>query len=471
MTPARIFPAPRAHSKRTQRMISPRLLCAGLAFGLMAATAASAEPVKVNGFTHVKSLDGIDEYRLDANGLSVLLLPNHAAPVVTFQVTYRVGSRNEVTGSTGGTHLLEHLMFMGSTHFDGENNVDTYLDRVGAGFNATTSLDRTNYYATLPPAALDGYIAIEADRMRGLLLREKDRQSEMTVVRNEYERNENNPNGALMKLMWATAFSAHPYHHPVIGWRSDIEKVSIEKLREFYDTFYWPNNATVTVVGDIDSAKVLASIGEKFGKVPRSPHAIPEVYTTEPEQQGERRVTLRRAGETGTVMMAYKAPAGVDKDIPALNVLELVLQGGRSARLPRALVDTSKAVAVSGGMYQQRDPSLFMLSVALAPDSRHEDIEKTVRDEIAKVARDGVTVEEIKRVLGPYRAEEAYRRDGTDQAADALNEFIAMGDWTLYSTALKDLEKVTPADVQRVAGKYFTAEQSTVGWFVPESSK
>ncbi|MGE8232121.1 MAG: M16 family metallopeptidase, partial [Stenotrophomonas sp.] len=228
-------------------MISQRLLCAGLALGLMAASAASAEPVKVNGFTHVKSLDGIDEYRLDANGLSVLLLPNHAAPVVTFQMTYRVGSRNEVTGTTGGTHLLEHLMFMGSTNFDGENNVDTYLDRVGAGFNATTSLDRTNYYATLPPAALDGYIAIEADRMRGLLLREKDRQSEMTVVRNEYERNENNPNGALMKLMWATAYNAHPYHHPVIGWRSDIEKVSIEKLRAFYDTFYWPNNATVTV--------------------------------------------------------------------------------------------------------------------------------------------------------------------------------------------------------------------------------
>lgn len=460
-------------SKRKQRMISPRLLCVGLAFGLMAAPAAWAAPVKVDGFTHIKSMDGIDEYRLDSNGLSVLVLPSHAAPVVTFQITYRVGSRNEVTGSTGGTHLLEHLMFMGSTHYDASkgNSVDTYLDRVGAGFNATTSMDRTNYYATLPPSALDGYIAIEADRMRGLLLREKDRQSEMTVVRNEYERNENNPNGALMKLIWSTAFQAQPYHHPVIGWRSDIENVSIDKLREFYDTYYWPNNATVTVVGDVEPAKLLATIGKEFGKVPRSPHAIPEVYTTEPAQQGERRVILRRAGEAGTVMMAFKGPAGLDADIPALTVLELVLQGGRGSRLSRALVDTSKAVGVSGGMYQQRDPSLIMLSAVLAPGVEHAEVEKIINDEIGKVAREGAAIEEIKRVLGPYRADVAFRRDGTDQAADSLNEYIALGDWTKYATFLDELEKVTSDDLKRVAGKYFNADQSTVGWFVPESSK
>lgn len=449
----------------------PRLLCAVLAFGLMAATTASAEAVKSNGFTHVKSLDGIDQYRLDANGLDVLLLPNHSAPVVTFQVTYRVGSRNEVTGSTGGTHLLEHLMFKGSTHHDGDNRIDVYLDRVGADFNATTGQDRTNYYATLPPSALDGYIAIEADRMRGLLLRESDRQSEMTVVRNEFERGENSPASALMKLVWATAYQAHPYHHPVIGWRSDIENVSIDTLRKFYDTFYWPNNATVTVVGDIDPAKVLATIKREFGKVPRSPRAIPAVYTSEPAQQGERRVVLHRAGEAGMVMMAFKTPAGLDKDIAPLSVLELVLQSGRSSRLQRALVDTSKAAGVSGGIMQQHDPALFMLTVALTPQARHDDVEKTVRQEIDRIAREGVGADEIRRALGPYRAEAAYRRDGTDQSAAALNEFIALGDWTLYATFLDDLQKVTPDDVKRVAGKYFNADQATIGWFVPEDHK
>ncbi|WP_296527722.1 pitrilysin family protein [Rhodoferax sp.] len=203
--------------------------------------------VVAEGFTHVKTVGSIDEYTLSSNGLQVLLLPEHSSPTLTFMVTYRVGSKNEVTGTTGATHILEHLMFKGTTQRDRSkgNNVDQLLERTGARYNATTWLDRTNYYENLASEHLAAVADMEADRMRNLLLREEDRRTEMTVVRNEFERGENSPIQSLYKEIYQSAFVAHPYHHSTIGHRSDIEKVSIEKLREFYDTFYWPDNATV----------------------------------------------------------------------------------------------------------------------------------------------------------------------------------------------------------------------------------
>src|SRR5277367_1236774 len=288
-------------------------LCAGaaaMAALVPAASTAQQAPPAVAGFSHVKSLGGIDEYTLDSNGLTVLLVPDHSAPVVTFQVTYEVGSRNEVTGTTGATHILEHMMFKGSENFNDPkgNSVKQYLERVGGQFNASTSFDRTNYFSTTGRDSLEGYIAIEADRMRHLWLHEADRQSEMTVVRNEYERGKNDPNDVLMEEVTATAYEALPYHHPTIGWKSDIEHVPITKLHEFYDTFYWPNNATVTVVGDVDPATALALVKKYYGAYTRSPQPIPSIYTEEPAQSGERRVTIKRPGELGTVIIAHKVP-------------------------------------------------------------------------------------------------------------------------------------------------------------------
>src|SRR5690606_35195388 len=199
----------------------------------------AAAPANVAGFTFAKTVGDISEYTLDANGLTVLMMPEHSSPTLTLMVTYRVGSRNEVTGTTGATHLLEHLMFKGTPAFNREkgNSVDQFLERVGGIYNATTGFDRTNYYANIGNEHLEGYMAIEADRMRNLWLRESDRQPEMTVVRNEFERGENSPFMALYKELFQTAFVAHPYHHLPIGHRSDIERVPIEKLKEFYDTF------------------------------------------------------------------------------------------------------------------------------------------------------------------------------------------------------------------------------------------
>lgn len=454
-------------------MPSPRLLCTSLCLGLLISGAAVAQPVKVEGFTYVKSMEGVDEYRLDANGLTVLMLPSHAAPVVSFQVTYKVGSRNEVTGTTGGTHLLEHLMFKGSKHFNKEldNSVDIYLEREGAGFNATTANDRTNYYGTLGTDALEGYIAIEADRMRDLLLNQKDLESEMPVVRNEFERSENDPSGSLFTEVMAAAYQAHPYHHPVIGWRSDIEKTNTQKLRAFYDAYYWPNNAVLSIVGDVQAAQALSLIKKYYGKIPRSPLPIPEVTTEEPRQEGPRRIILKRTGEAGTILLAFKGPSALHDDAPALTVLGLVLSQGKSSRLSRTLVDTSIATRVSARFDLMHDPAPFMVSIDLMPDKKHEQAEKIALAEIERIKRDGVNAAEIKRVLGPYRAEKSYQRDGTGSVASALNEYVAVGDWTLFATFLSKLEKVTPVDVQRVAKQYLNENESTTGWFVPENSQ
>jgi len=441
---------------------------AWLAAGQSRAAAAS-EPAAAAGFSIVKSLGGIDEYQLDSNGLTVLLVPDHSAPVVTFQVTYRVGSRNEVTGTTGATHILEHLMFKGSENFNDPkgNSIKQFLEKVGGQFNATTAVDRTNYFATVGRESLDGYVAIEADRMRRLWLHEADRQSEMTVVRNEYERGKNDPDSVLVEEVNAAAYVALPYHHPTIGWKSDIEHVPIAKLREFYDTFYWPNNATVTVVGDVDAPSVLALIKKYYGGYPRSPQPIPAIYTEEPAQSGPRRVIVKRPGELGTVIIAHKVPNGRDADQPALEMLDAILSSGKNARLYRALVDKGLSLNAGAGTDLHRDLSLHTLYAALAPGATQGQVEAALLAEVEKIKADGVTPAEIERVKQQYVAADAYKRDGTAAVASELNEWIAVGDWTLYVTFPQKVQEVTPADVQRVAKQYLNDDQSTTGWFVP----
>jgi len=421
-----------------------------------AATAGLPGPVTVAGFSFIKSLGGIDEYQLDGNGLTILLAPDHSAPVVTFQVTYRVGSRNEVTGTTGATHILEHLMFKGSENFNDPkgNSIKQYLERVGGQFNANTSVDRTTYFATVGRENLDGYIAIEADRMRHLWLREADRQSEMTVVRNEYERGKNDPDSVLVEEVTAAAYEALPYHHPTIGWKSDIEHVPIERLREFYDTFYWPNNATVTVVGDIDPVGALTLVKKYYGAYPKSPQPIPAIYTEEPAQSGARRVVVKRPGELGSVIIAHKVPNGRDADQPALEMLDAILSSGKNARLYRALVDKGMALNAGAGTDLHRDLSLHTVYAALATGAEAQDVEEAL-------------LAEIERVKQQYVAADAYKRDGTAGVASELNEWIAVGDWTLYVTFPEKVKQVTPADVQRVAKQYLNDDQSTTGWFVP----
>jgi zinc protease len=446
---------------------------AGTAPAAAAPAGGAAEQAAPSGYSHIKSLGGIDEYRLESNGLTVLLVADHSAPVVTFEVTYQVGSRNEVTGTTGATHILEHMMFKGSEAFNDAkgNSIKQLLERVGGQFNASTSFDRTNYFATIGRENLEAYVAIEADRMRHLWLHEADRQAEMTVVRNEYERGKNDPENVLMEEVTAAAYVALPYHHPVIGWKSDIEHVPIAKLRDFYETFYWPNNATLTVVGDVDAATVLGLIKKYYGVYPHSPAPIPPMYTEEPAQSGARRVLVRRPGELGTIIVAHKVPNGRDADQPALEMLDAILSSGKNARLYRALVDQGLALSAGAGTDLLRDLSLHTVYAALTPGTTHEQAEKALLAEITRIKTSGVTEAEVSSVKQQYIAQDAYKRDGTAGVASEISEWIGVGDWTLYVTFPQKVQQVTPADVQRVAKQYLTGDQSTTGWFVPLPAK
>jgi zinc protease len=275
----------------------------------------------------------------------------------------------------------------------------------------------------------------------------------------------------LVEEVTAAAYVALPYHHPTIGWRSDIEHVPIGKLRDFYNTFYWPNNATVTVVGDFDTANVLALIRKYYGTYPRSPAPIPTIYTEEPAQTGERRVTVKRPGEAGTVILAHKVPNGRDADQPALEMLDAILSSGKNARLYRALVDQGMALSAGSGTDLHYDLSLHTLYAALSPDTSHELAEKTLWAEINKIKTSGVSAAEVESVKQQYIAEDAYKRDGTAAVAAEISEWIGIGDWTLYVTFPQKVQEVTPADVQRVANKYFKEDETTAGWFVPLTDK
>jgi zinc protease len=431
----------------------------------------AAPPAIPQGFTHIRTVKGISEYRLDSNGLTVLLLPDHSAPAVTFMVTYRVGSRNESYGTTGATHLLEHLMFKGTKEHNKNigNGYDQLLERTGAITNATTWLDRTNYYQTVGSQDLPLAVMLEADRMRNLRLLESDRRPEMTVVRNEYERGENDPAEALQKEMWAAAYIAHPYHHTTIGWHSDFEKVPIEKLRAFYDTFYWPNNATVSIIGDFEPAEALKLVKKYYGSIPKASHPIPQVYTEEPPQTGPRRVLVQRPGELGVVMIAQKIPPARNPDYAALRVLGLILSDGRNSRFYKALTDKNLTTNVDASPEFNHDPTLFFVNAQLTPGTKHADVEKRIIDEIERVKKDGVKDDEVAAAVAKYLASTAFQRDGSMAMAFALNECIAVGDWRLYYGLEDEVKKVTAADVERVAKKYFNEDQRTIGWFVPRN--
>ena len=426
---------------------------------------------KEPGFKFIKASGGIEEYRLTSNKLRVLTLEEHSAPVTTFMVTYHVGSRNEAIGHTGATHLLEHLMFKGSKKYNKENNtaIWTELQNIGAQINATTWNDRTNYFEVVPSEHLERAIAIEADRMRNAFLKDEDRQPEMTVVRNEFERGENSPFDVLDKNIWATAYQAHPYHHSTIGWRSDIENVSTKRLQEFYNVYYWPNNATVTVIGDFEKKRTLALIKKYFGAHGRSQQAIPEMYTEEPAQEGPRRIMVKRAGQTGIVGVGHKTPEGLNQDIYALQVLGKILTEGKISRLYKRIVDPGLATSLFMYDFPFKDCGMFISYVFLTPETDHSSVEEIILGEYRQIIKEGIKQKELDRAKAQIKANIAFSRDGSYAVASALNEAIAIGDWTFYSTFMDHIIKVSRKDIRRVAEKYLIEDQSTTGWFIPQN--
>ncbi|MBA2734576.1 MAG: insulinase family protein, partial [Acidobacteria bacterium] len=436
------------------------------------------------GLQFVTEADGIQEYKLK-NGMKVLLVENRVAPVATVMVLYKVGSRNEAVGYTGSTHLLEHMMFKGTPTFNKEKNtqIAATLQKIGAAFNATTWYDRTNYFETVPSDQLELTIKLEADRMRNSLINDADRQSEMTVVRNELERGQNEPSEVLDEAVYAAAFREHPYHHPTIGWRADVEGVPTSRLKEFYDTFYHPNNASVILVGDFERGHALQLIKEHFGVYSVPEHPIPEVYTEEPPQQGERRLVIRRAGELALVQMAFHTPGVLgqmnvlsnealaeraanppaENDIYPLVILSVALSHGITSRLYQALVETEMAVDANSNADQHRDPGLFNFYATVSPGVEPSKVEAAILEEVRKVVEEGLTTEEIEKAQQQIIAQVAYSRDGTYNIAMQMSEAEAVADWRFYKDYELNIKRVTPADVLRVAQTYFTEDNRTVG--------
>ena len=442
------------------------------------------------GVEFVAEEEGTREYRF-ANGLKLLLVENRVAPVVTFLVLYKVGSRNEAVGHTGATHLLEHMLFKGTPTFNKRagTQVAATLQRVGADFNATTWYDRTNYFETVPSDQLELAVRLEADRMRNSFIADEDRQSEMTVVRNELERGQNEPALVLDEAVYATAFREHPYHHPTIGWRADVENVPTARLKEFYDTFYHPNNATAIVVGDFERGSALELVNKYFGSLPASPTPIPEVYTDEPRQQGERRLVVRRAGELPLVQVAFRAPAALGQanvlsnsqlaeraatapdgnDIFPLAVLSAALANGVTSRLYQSLVETELAVSVDARVDQFRDPGLFNVYATAAPGVEPLRVEEVIHKELARAAED-LKEEEVEKAKRQIAAHAAYERDGTHSVAMQMSEAEAVADWRFFNTYARNISRVGVEDVRRVAAEYFAEDNRTVGHFIPKAA-
>jgi zinc protease len=413
----------------------------------------------------------VAEYKL-SNGLKILLVENHSAPVVTFLVLFKVGSRNEAVGNTGSTHFLEHMLFKGTKKHNNDkgNGIDDLLTQIGAYWNATTWFDRTSYFEVVPSEYLELCIELEADRMRNLLLRQEDHDSEMSVVRNELERGENYPEEALEKEMYAIAFREHPYHHPTIGWRSDVEGVPMERLREFYDTYYWPNNATVVLVGDFETEKALKIIQKHYGKIRTSPKAIPDVYTLEPPQEGERRFEVRRAGDLPRVWAGYHVPSASHPDNYALAVMRHVLGGTyeRSSRLYKSLIDSGIAADAFARHHDLKDPGLFMVGAMSNPGVDPAQAEAILHEELVRLATHPVTEEELKRARSANTKGTILAKADPSSLAFMLGEAESKADWHWLMEYDQRFDAVTADDIMKIAKKYFVPYNRTVGYFIPE---
>ena len=455
--------------------ITPVLLAA-LAFGCALPTPAQKQVAPTAADATQKNLaagkptelNGIKETTLP-NGLTILTKEVHAAPVVYFSVWYRVGSINEQVGQTGMSHLMEHMMFKG-TKTRGPGAISSALQSNGASFNASTWFDRTEYHETLAADRLELAMQIESDRMVNSLYDEAQHQKEMTVVRSEYEAGENRPGTALSKAVRLTAYQVHPYRWETIGFRADIENFTRDEMYAYYQNFYAPNNATVVIVGDFDTPNALALVGKYFGAIPSHPIAQ-HFITPEPAQEGERRVTVRRAGTTPQIEIAYHIPAFGDPDRYALDVLGTALSGGRTSRFFQDLVQTGLASDASADYTGLRDPDLFDFDATAQPGHTNAELEQALLAEIEKLQTAPIAPDELKRAINQAEAGYIFGNESVSAQGSRLGENAMRGDWRFGETYVANIRKVTPADVQRVAQKYFTARNRTVGDFEPILAK
>ncbi len=407
----------------------------------------------------------IAEHKLD-NGLHVLLLETPTAPVVCVSVWIRAGSRHDAAGASGTAHLLEHMVFKGTAAHP-KGDYDRILHALGAIHNASTWYDRTNYYVLIGSDRYRTALELEADRMRGALLRADDLDDERRVVLNELDRSEDDPGTALFERLLAITFLEHPYRRPVIGWRPDVERITANDLRAFYDTYYRPDNAFLTLVGGAPAEEMLAAVTATFGTLePGGVTAPPRIV--EPDQRGERRFELRKAGEQEILGLAYRAPRRDEDDAFALDVLAQVLGHGRTSRLYKALVESGLAASVvAENQTTPVDPFLFFIDVEPVANAAVGGIEAVIDAEIQRLIEEPISARELERARKRARVEFVMRRDSVSALAFLIGELEICSGWRMAQTYLERLQRVRPEEVQAAAARYLRREARTVGHFKP----
>ncbi len=412
------------------------------------------------------------EYVL-SNGMKVLLVEVPKAPVATIQVWYKVGSRNEVMGRAGLSHMLEHMMFKGTAKYP-KGSFSRLIRKNGGMDNAFTSQDFTAYFENLAADRVELALEMEADRMQGLILDMNELKTEREVVKEERRlRNEDDPQGSLVEALFAQAYLSHPYHWPVIGWFGDLDAMTLDDLQRHYDTFYSPNNATLLVVGDIQADTLLPKIKHLFEPIPRGPEPRP-ITTMEAEQRGERRFLLKREAQVPFVMMGYRVPNYKSEDSYALDVLESILSRGKSSRLYQSLVYDQKLSLAVGAEYglMQADPGLFYFYALVSPGQTVEAVEDALDREIKRIQNEPPLEQELQRAKNQIEAAHVFEQDSNFRHAMLLGQAETVGaGWRKIDQFLDRIRAVTAKDVQRAAQQYLLEDVRTVGTLIPMPPK
>ena len=413
----------------------------------------------------VASIEGITEYRLK-NGLKLVLFPDEAASTITVNMTIFVGSRFEGYGETGMAHLLEHMLFKGSKNFP---KADQILSQFGGEYNGSTWTDRTNYYETMAAndKNLDLAIRFEADRLVNCFVKREDLLTEMTVVRNEFEMGENNPEAILSQRLYSAAYEWHNYGKSTIGNRADIERVPIDRLQAFYRNYYQPDNCMLIIAGKFDPAKALKLTAEHFGAIKTPDRKLNQTYTEEPAQDGERTVTLRRVGKVAAVGSLYHVPAASHPDHPAVEVLGRALGLHPAGRLYKALVETKKATDVQTDVTAWHDPGIFEIGAVVTGNTKPEEVRDIMIDVVENLSKQPITQDEVDRAVKNYLSHREQALAKSNVIAVELSEWAGAGDWRLMFIHRDRVAKVTAADVNRVAEKYLQRTNRTAGMFLP----
>jgi zinc protease len=419
----------------------------------------------------------VTERSLD-NGLTVLLKEVHSAPVISWWVLYRVGSRNERTGLTGVSHWVEHMLFKGTEKFPA-GVLDKTIDREGGIWNAQTSFDYTAFFETMPASRIDLALQAEADRMCNALFDPDEVESERTVIISERQGSENSPTFWLHEETRAAAFRVHSYHHQVIGDMADLLTMSRDDLYHHYRTFYVPNNAIAVAVGDFETVEMLRRIEELYASVPAG-QPPPPVTRAEPPQQGERTVRVEREANAAHVYLGYRAPEATHPDWFKLALVDSILAGAsapggnsignRTSRLYKALVETELATGIGGGLYPSVDPYLFSITATVRDGRTPQEVQVGLDAEIERLAAGEVTQDELDKAKKQAKALFAYGTEGVTGQAFwlAFSENFSSYNW--YEHYLDHLEAVTLNDVRDAAGRYLRSSQRTVGWLIPVNS-